>query len=114
MADPEGEKALRAYVKTCFGEALANQPFETLVNNGCLDESRILNAPLAVSAGGWGQLPGWKSRDDEGYKKMRGLAEASLKPLPFHDADGTCGNPEHCRCGACWVKPFETEYRARR
>ena len=66
---------------------------------------------LAGSAGGWGQLPGWKGKDDEGYKKMRGLAEASLKPLPFRDADGTCGDPAHCRCGSCWVKPFETEYR---
>jgi hypothetical protein len=111
VADPEGEKALRAYVKACFGEALANQPFETLVNNGCVDESRVLNAPLASEAGGWGQISGWKSRSDEGYKKMRGLAEASIKPLSFRDMDGACGSPEHCRCGACWVKPFETEFR---
>ncbi len=113
VADPEGEKALRAYVKACFGEALSAQPFETLVNNGCVDESRILNAPLAAEAGGWGQMPGWKSREEEGYKKMRALAEASLKPVAFKDADGTCGSPERCRCGACWVKPFELEFRKR-
>jgi len=111
-AAPEGEKALRAYVKECYGEALAGQPFEALVNNGCIDESRILNAPLAVAAGGWGQLAGWKSREEAGYKKMRELVVASLVPVPFHDSEGACGNPEHCRCGACWVKPFEMEYRA--
>ena len=112
LADPEGEKALRAYVKELFGEAVANQPFEALVNNGCIDESRVLNAPLAAEAGGWGQTVKWKTKDDEGYKKMRALAEASLKPLPHHDVDGTCGDPEHCRCGSCWVKPFEAAYRA--
>ena len=112
VVDPEGEKALRAYVKELLGEAVANQPFETLVNNGCLDESRVLNAPLAAEAGGWGQTVKWKTRDDEGYKKMRALAEASLKPLPHRDVDGTCGDPEHCRCGSCWVKPFEAAYRA--
>ena len=110
--DPEGEKALRAYVKECFGDALAAQPFEALVNNGCLDESRLLNAPLAAAAGGWGQIEKWKSRDDEGFKKMRALAAASLAPLAFHDSEGTCGSPERCRCGACWVKPYEAEYRA--
>lgn len=111
-ADPAGESALRAYVKECFGEALAGQPFEALVNNGCLDESRVLNAPLAVAAGGWGQLQKWASRDDEGYKKMRALAAASLAPLAARDADGTCGTPDRCRCGACWVKPHEAAFRA--
>ena len=113
VADPEGEKALRTCVRELFGDALAAQPFEALVNNGRIDESRVLNAPLAVEAGGWGQIPGWKSRDEEGYKKMRGRVEASLKPVAFADADGTCGNPAKCRCGACWVKPFEQEYRKR-
>ncbi len=111
VADPEGEKALRAYVKELFGEALSVQPFEALVNNGCPEESRILNAPLAAEAGGWGQVAGWKSKDEAGFKKMRDLVVASLKPLAFKDSDYTCGNPTQCRCGACWVKPFETEYR---
>ncbi len=110
-ADPAGEKALRAYVKACFGEALAGQPFEALVNNGCTGESRILNAPLAAAAGGWGQFSGWKNRDEAGYVKMRELVDAALAPLAFRDADGACGNPERCRCGACWVKPFEAEWR---
>jgi hypothetical protein len=100
-------------VKECFGEALANQPFEALVNNGCIGESRILNAPLAVAAGGWGQLAGWKAKDEAVYKKMLALAEASFAPLPFHDAHGTCGSPERCRCASCWVKPFEEAYRKR-
>lgn len=114
VPDSEGEKALRAFVKEQLGEAFAAQPFEALVNNGCIDESRVLKAPLAAEAGGWGQVVRWKSRDEDGYKKMRMLAEASLTPLPHRDVDGTCGDPAHCRCGACWVKPFELEDRARR
>jgi hypothetical protein len=42
---------------------------------------------------------------------MRALAAASLAPLAFHDSEGTCGCPERCRCGSCWVKPYEAEYR---
>ncbi len=38
------------------GDKLAGQPIETLVNRGLATESRILKAPLAVAAGGWGQL----------------------------------------------------------
>jgi hypothetical protein len=110
--DPAGEQALRAYVKECLGDALGAQPFAALVNNGCLDESRILNAPLAVAAGGWGQIPKWASKDDEGYKKMRALAAAALAPRPARDVDGTCGTPDRCRCGACWVKPHEAAFRA--
>jgi len=110
VADPAGERALRAYVKELFGDALAAQPFEALVNNGCVDESRILNAPLAAEAGGWGQLARWTNKDDAGRVKMRELVESSLKPLAHKDCDFTCGNPAQCRCGACWVRPFEEEY----
>lgn len=108
---PEGEKALRAYVKEQFGETLATQPFEALVNNGCLDESRILNAPLAAEAGGWGQIAKWKSRDEESFGKMRVLVASSLKPQACSDRDFTCGSPERCRCGACWVRSCEADYR---
>ncbi len=110
--DPAGEQALRAYVKECLGDTLAAQPFEALVNNGCLDESRVLNAPLAAAAGGWGQIQKWASRDDEGYKRMRSLAAAALAPLPAHDVYGTCGTPDRCRCGSCWVKPHEDAFRS--
>ncbi len=112
VPDPAGERALRDYVRACFGDALAAQPFEALVNNGCLEESRILNAPLASAGGGWGQLPQWASRDDEGYKKMAALAAAALAPLAARDVDGTCGTPQRCRCGSCWVRPHEDAYRA--
>jgi hypothetical protein len=110
--DPAGAKVLRAFVKECFGDKLAQQPFETLVNNGCIEESRILKAPLAVEAGGWGQLKnGWESRDVVSYKKMYSLVQASLVPLAFKDVNGTCGDPEHCRCRSCRVKAVDAEYR---
>ena len=110
--DSEGEKALRAYVKDLFGDELAKQPFETLVNNGAVEESRILKAPLSEKAGGWGQLKKqWGSRDDAQYKKMLSLVEASLKPLTAHDVHGTCGTPDKCRCHACRVAAADSEYR---
>jgi hypothetical protein len=110
-ADLAGEQALRAYIKELFGDKLAAQPFEALVNNGCLAESRILKAPLAVSAGGWGQLKGWSDTDDAGYQKMLALVQASLIPLAWQDVNGTCGNPDGCRCGGCRVRAVDAEYR---
>ena len=74
--DPAGERALRAEIKARFGAKLAAQPFATLVNVGQPDESRVLKAPLAVEAGGWGQVPrGWETTADAGYRKMAGLIE---------------------------------------
>jgi len=113
LPDPEGEKALREYVKQVLGEEIAKQPFETLVNNGCIDESRVLKAPLALTAGGWGQIPRWDSANDEGYRTMREKVIASLKPLEFHDIDGTCGNPAKCRCASCWVKETDRDWMQR-
>lgn len=110
-ADPEGEKALREHIRATLGEAFAKQPFETLVNNGCIDESRILKAPLALAAGGWGQLDKWNSTSDEGYRIMRAKVEASLKPLATQDRDGTCGGgKDHCRCSACNVRAIEEAF----
>ena len=113
IPDPDGEKALREHVRQVLGEDIAKQPFETLVNNGCIDESRVLKAPLAVAAGGWGQMPRWDSTADEGYRAMREKVAASLKPLDFQDIDGTCGNPAKCRCGACWVKQHDEGWAQR-
>ena len=87
---------------------MSKQPFETLVNNGCIDESRVLKAPLALAAGGWGQISLWKSTDDESYRTMHEKVVASLKPLEFCDIEGTCGNPAKCRCDSCWVKETDT------
>lgn len=43
--DKGSVKALRAYVKELFGEGLAAQPIQVLVNVAQVDESRILRAP---------------------------------------------------------------------
>ncbi len=103
--DKRGEKALRAYISTQFGETLANQPFEALVNSGLITESRILNAPLATSAGGWGQMPnGWKTIKEPGYVKMLKLVRASLRPLKKYEG-------VHPRSGSTWVKQAEEDYQ---
>jgi hypothetical protein len=62
--DAEGEQALRTHIRRRFGDHWADQPFAALVNVALPDESRILKAPLAVEAGGWGQIEhgGWLSR----------------------------------------------------
>lgn len=104
-ADPEGERALREFIREEFGsDELAEQPYASLVNVGLPMESRILKMPLATAAGGWGQVTrhGWQSTNDPGYQKMRQLVEQSIKPLATHDIDGTCGQ-QPCVCGSCWV-----------
>jgi hypothetical protein len=63
--------AARAYIKELFGDKLAAQPIQTLVNVAQPDESRILKSPLPVSAGGWGQIAnGYTSTKDARYTKM--------------------------------------------
>jgi len=100
----EGQKALRAHVKAVFGEAVSKAPYAALVNVADVAESRILKAPLAKSAGGWGQIAGgWKSTDDHGYQAMKKLVIASIQPMAQHDIETTCNLPA-CRCGSCWVR----------
>jgi hypothetical protein len=113
--DPEGEKLLREHIRQRFGDALAGQPFAALVNVALPEESRILKAPLASGAGGWGQIErgGWKSTDDPDYQKMRDLVQASIQPLPYHDIAGTCGRDEACRCLSCWVRQVQEERQRR-
>ncbi len=114
--DPEGEKALRAHLRQMFGDALAAQPFAALVNVALPDESRILKAPLALPAGGWGQIEqgGWKSTDDPEYQKMRQLVQAAIQPLPYHDIAGTCGrDDESCLCLSCWVRKIQEDRQRR-
>jgi len=105
VANPAGEKALREYLNGRFGQALASQPFAALVNVAEPRESRVLMAPLAVKAGGWGQIKkgGWKTTSNPDYIKATQLVEASITPLAYHDIDGTCGRPQ-CICGSCWVR----------
>ena len=100
----EKEKVLREAVKARFGEALAKQPYHALVNHANPAESRLLMAPLAKEAGGWGQIAnGWTSKNDPDYKKFSDLIAATIDPLP-PDIDGTCGRDNACACGDCWIR----------
>jgi hypothetical protein len=113
--DPAGEKALREHIRQRFGDALASQPFAALVNVAIPEESRILKAPLAIGAGGWGQIEqgGWKTADAPEYRKMHQLVQAAIQPLPYHDIAGTCGRDENCRCLSCWVRKVQEERQKR-
>ena len=101
----EGEKALREFVEQRFGAELAGQPIAALVNVAMPEESRILKAPLATSAGGWGQIDRGRfdGTDDLEYRKLRELVEACVIPHEAHDIAGTCGR-ERCGCGTCWAR----------
>jgi hypothetical protein len=112
-ANPEGEKALRAAIAARFGDKLAKEPFFALVNPGLPGESRILNAPLPVAAGGWGQIEqgAFTDRNDPAYAQFQSLVEKSLVPLQWHDHKGTCGRGNQCQCGCCWVEEAEKAYR---
>lgn len=113
--DPDGEKALRAAIAARFGEEIAKQPFYTLVNPALIEESRVLMAPLAKSAGGWGQWTqgAFKDRNDPEYATLCALVEKSLVPLQWHDHNGTCNRGSQCRCGCCWVEEAEKAYRSK-
>jgi len=104
QADADGEKALRAYIARRFDRKLASQPFAALVNVSRPEASRILKAPLDLSAGGWGQIAnGYKGADETDYHKMLRLVNASIQPLQFRDINGTCGR-DKCICKSCWVR----------
>jgi len=108
-----GEKALRQAIARRFGTKIAEQPFAVLVNLALPSESRILKAPLAEKAGGWGQFTrgAWANTGDLTYKHMAKLVEACIPELKRHDIAGTCGSPEGkgCRCGCCWVRQVRAE-----
>jgi len=114
--DPDGEQALRAHIRQRFGDGLAGQPFAALVNAALPDESRILKAPLAIEAGGWGQIEqgGWKSQDDPEYQKMHELVHSAIQPLPYQDIAGTCGREERCLCLSCWIRKLVEEHTVAR
>ncbi len=76
--DPNALEELRAYAAEVLGTKMAAQPERSLINVAQPDASRILKAPLAQSAGGWGQLDTWKSTQDEGYQKMAALVDACI------------------------------------
>lgn len=87
---PPGERALREHIRHRFGPDLARQPFAALVNVALLEESRILKAPLAARAGGWGLFPGreWRDTKDLDYQRMRQLVEGSIAPGQHEDIAG--------------------------
>ena len=108
----DGEKALREHITKRFGQELAGQPFPALVNTALPAESRILLAPLAEKAGGWGQVAnGWAGTDDPDYQKTRQLVEACIRPPSRHDVAGTCGSDgkQGCSCGCCWVRQVRAD-----
>ncbi|MGB2823715.1 MAG: hypothetical protein WBF17_22225, partial [Phycisphaerae bacterium] len=112
--DRAGEEALRERIRLRFGEELAGEPFAGLVNVALPSESRILKAPLAAKAGGWGQITtnGWSSTKDRSYQEMLKLVEGSIRPVERHDIAGTCGAEDGgrgCRCGCCWVRQVRAE-----
>ncbi|MHB8899882.1 MAG: HzsA-related protein [Thermoguttaceae bacterium] len=115
--DPEGVEALRKHVGETLGGELAGQPIAALVNVAMFEESRILKAPLATAAGGWGQIEtgGWTSTDESGYLEMRRLVQAAIRPAGYHDVAGTCGRDEECLCLSCWARRVQerTERTAR-
>ena len=98
------QKELRDHIRKFYGDGLASAPIGALVNWAAPDESRILNAPLGVEAGGWGQLkPEWKSKSDAGYQRMRLLVLRTIGSPPTCYVAGTCGR-DRCSCGGCWVR----------
>jgi hypothetical protein len=112
-AQPEGEKALRAFLAKRFGAEIAKQPFSALVNVGLPDQSRILKAALPAGAGGWAQLPKlFSNQTDTEYQQLRHLVVGAIAPSPSHDRAGTCNQPK-CMCGSCWVREAEEFWRKR-
>jgi len=105
---PEGERQLRRSIARTCGrchEGMSEQPFAALVNMALLEESRVLQAPLAASAGGWSQCRGlhWPAKTAPGYQAMLKHVQAATGPPGPTDLAGSCGR-EPCICGACWVR----------
>jgi len=86
--DANAMKVLRGYVKQLFGEKLASQEDRALINTVQIDESRILMAPLPVSAGGWGQITGYRSKSDPKYTKMAALVDKCIIRKPNENTRG--------------------------
>jgi len=107
----QGEKALRAHVRATFGPKVAALPYAALVNKSMPSLSRILQAPLAKEAGGWGQFENvWSDKNQPGYAKMQELVKASIVPSPYRDIFGTSGR-ENGPCHSNWVRKARADYR---
>ena len=110
LPSPQGEKALRDFVRRRFGEKLASEPYAALVNVSLPAESRLLKAPLAAKASGWGQIAenAFTHTNDPAYQELSRLVHTSFIPLTNHDIAGTCGL-DPCQCGGCWVRAAREE-----
>ncbi len=109
--DAEGVKKVREQARTYFGDHVTNSPERALINAAQPDESRVLMAPLAEAAGGWGQVPGWASRNDPGYTTMVMLVEQSIIRLPHENTRGWQPTREQGG-GEEWVIRERAEYVA--
>ena len=65
-------------------------PFDALVNRGDERLSRVL------------YLIGGTPAPD--YTQFLDLCRKALKPIPWHDIQGTCGRDDACECRSCWVR----------
>ena len=108
--DPKALLVLREHVRERFGEKLASEPERALINVAQPDESRILMAPLAVEAGGWGQVPGFQSRSDPGYRKLAELVEKCIVRSDRENRNGWQPTLE-CGGGESWVMKAREAYR---
>ena len=111
LIDPAGLKALREHIASVLGRKIANQPARALVNVAQIDESRILMAPLATGAGGWGQMkPKWKSKKDAGYLKMLTMVKQCIVPVQNENTAGW--RPSLAQgAGEKWVIDARKAYR---
>lgn len=101
---------LRTFVRENVDRKLADQPERALINVAQIDESRVLMAPLAENAGGWGQIDKFKSRNDENYKKLVELVEACIIHSDNENLNGWEPTYE-CGGGESWVMEARQEYR---
>ncbi len=81
--DAEGEQLLRAQLRADCARChagLAAQPLQTLVNTALSSESRVLLAPLSITAGGWGQCRGLNiaSRSMPEFQRLEAAVLATL------------------------------------
>ncbi len=105
-------KELRTYITECFGERIAGQPERALINVAQPEQSRILMAPLAQNAGGWGQMDAWKTTDDLGYRKMESLVAGCIIKRSDENQNGWAPDLESGG-GEGWVVKAREEFRQR-
>jgi len=106
--DGNAESLLREAVKARFGDEIARQPIETLVNIAQPNESRVLLAGLQKHAGGWEQFKNcFGNKNEQGYKDLDALVVACITKRSRFDVMGTCGDPHGCSCGGCWTRRLQ-------